>query len=78
MNQHGMAPHESIELHELLTFKNVCLTKALTMSLLASDDELKSILKQDAASTQQHIEELRGFIEQSDMNGISNSDNKQQ
>lgn len=67
MNQNGMAPHESIELHELLTFKNVCLTKALTMSLLVSDEELKSILKQDAASTQEHIEELRAFLEQSAM-----------
>lgn len=75
MNQHGMAPHESIELHELLTFKNVCLTKAITMSLLVSDDELKSILKQDAASTQQHIEELKGFIEQSNMTKMSNSKN---
>jgi len=78
MNQHGMAPHESIELHELLTFKNVCLTKTITMSALVSDDELKSILKQDVVSTQQHIEELRGFIEQSNIAKMSNSENVQQ
>lgn len=65
MSQQGIAPHESIELHELLTFRNVCLTKSTTMSALVSDDELKSILQQDVATTQQHIEELSGLMEQS-------------
>jgi similar to spore coat protein len=75
MHQQGIAPHESIELHELLTFKNVCLTKAVAMSILVSDDELKLILKQDADSTQQHIKELRGFIEQSSISKIGGSEN---
>jgi similar to spore coat protein len=64
MQQKGLAPHESIELHELLTFKNLCLTKAVTMSPLVSDCELKAILKQDVTTTQQHIKELKELMEQ--------------
>lgn len=61
----GTAPHESIELHELLAFKNVSLTKSVTMSKLVSDKELKAILQQDAVTCQQHIRELGNLLEQS-------------
>lgn len=65
MNQQSIAPHEILQLRELLTFKNLCLTKSVTMSPLVSDDELKSILQQDVTLTQQHVKELRGFVQQS-------------
>ncbi|WP_327837602.1 hypothetical protein [Bacillus salipaludis] len=38
--------HEALEVHELLTFKTLCLTKATTMSALAQDAELKAIPSQ--------------------------------
>lgn len=63
MDEHRIAPHESIELHEILTFKNVCLTKAVTMSALVSDNELKSIMQQDITTTERQIRELRGLLE---------------
>jgi similar to spore coat protein len=65
MMKQGIAPHESIELHEILTFKNICLTKSVTMSKLVSDIELKSILEQDISTTQQHIRELSNLMGQS-------------
>jgi similar to spore coat protein len=65
MNEQGFAPNETIQLHELLTFKNLCLTKSFTMSPLVSDDELKSILQQDISTSQQHIKDLKGLMEQS-------------
>lgn len=65
MAQPGITPNETIQIHELLTFKNLCLTKSVTMSPLVSDAELKSILQQDVPTTQQHIKELRGLMEQS-------------
>ncbi|NMM64894.1 spore coat protein [Clostridium sp. P21] len=58
MEQQTIAPHETMQLHELLTFKDLCLTKSVTMSLLVSDEELKTILKNDAATLKQHIKEL--------------------
>ncbi|MBT2655164.1 hypothetical protein J7E81_07900 [Bacillus sp. ISL-18] len=54
--------HETIDLHELLTFKSLCLTKSTTMSALVQDEELKTILANDAAAGQQHIEQLQKFI----------------
>jgi len=54
--------HETIDLHELLTFKSLCLTKSTTMSALVQDEELKTILANDAAAGQQHIEQLQQFI----------------
>ncbi|MDW8800246.1 spore coat protein [Clostridium sp. A1-XYC3] len=69
MKNQGIAPHESFELHELLTFKNVCLTKSTTMSTLVTDERLKSLLQQDVTTTQGHIKELRNLMEQSSMAG---------
>jgi similar to spore coat protein len=71
MEQQGFTLNESIQLHELLTFKNLCLTKSFTMSPLVSDAELKSILKQDVNTTQQHVKELKELMEKS---SIANSE----
>ncbi|WP_251550220.1 hypothetical protein [Neobacillus muris] len=54
--------HETLDLHELLTFKNLCLTKATTMSALAVDPELKAILANDVTTGQQHIEQLQQLL----------------
>lgn len=72
MTDKVIAPNETMQLHELLTFKNTCLTKMLTMSPLVSDDDLKAILQQDAAKSQKNIEELRELMKKSN---ISSEDN---
>jgi similar to spore coat protein len=54
--------HETLDLHELLTFKNLCLTKATTMSVFAQDPELKAILSEDVATGTQHIQRLQEFL----------------
>ena len=74
MNMQSMAPNETMQLHELITFKNLCLTKSFTMSPLVSDEELKSILQNDVNTSQQHIKELRSFMEQSN---IATSENRE-
>lgn len=63
--QQSLAPNETIQLHEILTLKNLCLTKSITMSPLISDDELKNIIKNDVEKSQRHIKELKDFLEQS-------------
>jgi similar to spore coat protein len=59
----GIAPHEAFELHELLTFKNVCATKSATMAGLVKDEELKSIMQQDFSVSQGHIRELQNLMQ---------------
>jgi similar to spore coat protein len=54
--------HETLDLHELITFKNLCLTKSSTMSALVVDPELKTILANDAVAGLQHIEQLQQFL----------------
>jgi similar to spore coat protein len=56
--------HESLELHELLTFKNTCLTKSTTMGTLAQDAVLQEILNQDAAQSREAVEALRSLLAQ--------------
>jgi similar to spore coat protein len=63
----GIAPHETFEVHEILTFKNVCATKSATMSGLAKDEELKELLRNDFSVSQGHIRELQGLLQQSDL-----------
>ncbi|CAM3725344.1 hypothetical protein [Mesobacillus zeae] len=61
-NTHYMAPHETYELHELLTFKNLCLTKSTMMGGLAKDSELQSILQEDASMTREQIQRIQEFM----------------
>ena len=63
MREQGLVLHESIELHELLTIKNVSLTKALTMQILVSDNELKEIMQQEVITAREHIEELKDLLQ---------------
>ena len=58
MEQQFITLQETMQLHELLTFKNLSLTKTVTMSPLISDEELKGIIKKDTATTQKHIQDL--------------------
>ncbi|MDQ0228646.1 DUF892 family protein [Metabacillus niabensis] len=62
MDTQYLAPHETYELHELLTFKNTCLTKSATMSKLIQDPELKAILEQDVTKSKQQIQRIQEFI----------------
>jgi similar to spore coat protein len=72
MNEQGVTLNESIQLHEILTFKNLCLTKSITMSPLVSDNELKTILQQEVAVSKQHIEELRELMERCNITTLKN------
>lgn len=61
---HDLAMHEKLELHELLAFKSLCLTKAKTMQTLVSDENLKLILQKEAETAQRHIEQLQTTLSQ--------------
>lgn len=61
-----IAPHEAFELHELLTFKNLCASKSATLSSMVQDEELKSLMQQDLNLTQGQIKELQNLIQASD------------
>lgn len=62
MVNQNLAAHETLELHELLSFKTVCMTKAQTMQTLVSDPELKTLLQQDVQNSVPAIQDLRSLI----------------
>ncbi|MEK1832898.1 spore coat protein [Priestia megaterium] len=41
----GLAMHETLEVHEILTLKTSCVTKGTAMLELVEDEELKRFLK---------------------------------
>lgn len=54
--------HEKVDLHELLTFKTLCLTKTNTMKGLVDCKELQSIMEQDVQNSKRQIQQLQGFL----------------
>jgi similar to spore coat protein len=67
--------HETLDVHELVTFKNLCVTKSATMSKLAQDPELKAILDSDAVTGTRHIRNLQQFLtkKRADLQGTAST-----
>ncbi|GIP38551.1 spore coat protein F-like protein YraG [Paenibacillus sp. J31TS4] len=55
----SLAPHESLELHEALNFKTLCLAKSKLMQGLVFDQELKALMQKDVEQSAQAIAELQ-------------------
>lgn len=54
-----LAAHESLEIHEVLNFKTLCLAKSKLMQGLVFDQELKALLQKDVLQTTQAIADLQ-------------------
>lgn len=68
MKNEALTLAEGMQLHELLTIKNLSLTKSTTMLPLISDTELKDILKQSIKLSTQEAESLKKLIETNSVN----------
>ena len=61
MNQ-TYGKHETLELLEMTTSKSNSLIKSKAMQLLVSDDQLKSILKEEIELGTRQLQQLRGLL----------------
>ena len=61
-NQRRLGFHETLELHELITFKAVCASKSAAMMNIVSDPELRSLMQQDLEIAQQHIQRMQPYL----------------
>lgn len=52
------ALHETLEVHEIASFKTVCMTKSKMMQALVTDPELKMLFEQDVATSTNQLQEL--------------------
>ncbi|MDP4151842.1 MAG: hypothetical protein Q8865_00175 [Bacillota bacterium] len=57
-----ITPHETVNLHEILSFKNTCAVKSSTMQSLINDQELKGLANQDVTTTARQMQEIIGVI----------------
>lgn len=62
MPQH-LANHESLELHELLNFKTLCLAKSKFMQGLVFDQELRDLMEKDVQQVRQDIADLQAVYD---------------
>lgn len=58
-----LAAHESIDLHEIVNFKTLCLAKSKLMQGLVFDQELKALMQKDVMQTKQDLAELQILYE---------------
>lgn len=62
MEQQNLALHEAMEIHELLNFKTVCLTKSKMMQGLVFDQDLKALMQKDVEQSIPAINDLEKLI----------------
>ncbi|MEH7108765.1 MULTISPECIES: spore coat protein [Bacillaceae] len=63
----GLAPHETMETHEMINFKTVCLLKSKLMMGICFDNELKSLMEKDVLQSKRDLNELIQFYKQSQL-----------
>lgn len=66
----GLAIHETMEIHEILSFKNVCMTKSFTMQGLVSDPDLKALMQTDVEQSERAIAQLQNLLSKAQNNEL--------
>lgn len=62
MQQRDLTRHETMEIHELLNFKTICLTTSKLAQGVVFDQELKALLEQDVQQSIQAVDNLRHLL----------------
>jgi similar to spore coat protein len=61
MTNRKLAPHESLEIHEMLNVKTLCLAKSKLMQGLVFDQDLKALMQKDVEQSIKAIAELQNL-----------------
>ncbi len=61
VNQQLLAPHETMEIHEMLNFKTICLFKSKMMQGLVFDQDLKALMQKDVEQSIKAISDLQSL-----------------
>jgi similar to spore coat protein len=67
MEKDSLALHETMEAHEILNFKTVCLLRSKLMQGICFDNELKALMEKDVQQSIMDINELLSFYKQSQL-----------
>ena len=63
MDIERLALHETLDTHEILNFKTVCLLRSKLMQGICFDNELKALMEKDVQQSIKDINELLGFYQ---------------
>jgi similar to spore coat protein len=61
MEKEGLAFHETMETHEVLNFKTICLMRSKLMQGICFDNDLKALMEKDVQQSIAAINELKVF-----------------
>jgi similar to spore coat protein len=61
MENESLAFHETMETHEILNLKTVCLLKSKLMQGVCFDNDLKALMEKDVQQSISAINELKEF-----------------
>ncbi len=64
--QPTLAAHESLEIHEAINFKTLCLAKSKLMQGLVFDQELKDLMQKDVQQSIQAIADLQALYDKAE------------
>ncbi|QGU96017.1 spore coat protein [Clostridium bovifaecis] len=62
MKHSSLALHETMEVHEMLNFKTVCITKSKMMQGLVFDQDLKNLMEKDVQQSITAINDLQELL----------------
>jgi similar to spore coat protein len=65
LNEDRLALHETVDTHEILNFKTVCLIKSKMMQGLVFNQELRALMEKDVQQNIAAITELQEFYSKS-------------
>ncbi|WP_043932443.1 hypothetical protein [Bacillus sp. EB01] len=67
MEQQKLALHETLETHEIINMKTVCLLRSKLMQGICFNNELKQLMQKDVQQSTDAINELLPFYKQSEI-----------
>lgn len=59
-----LAPHETLDLHELLAAKTLSISKSAAMTSFVNDPELKSIMQAEMQTCSKHAQDIQSLLNQ--------------
>ncbi len=62
MEQQYLAPNETMQVHEMLNLKTICMTTSKMMEGVVFDQELKSLLEKDVQQSIGAISDLQNLL----------------
>lgn len=62
MEHQYLSPNETMQIHEMLNFKTVCMTTSKMMEGVVFDQDLKALLEKDVQQSISSIESLQKLL----------------